>query len=127
MKHFLKPLAGPIAFALAILVFGTPSAPGAALIPGLGGDAHAYFGSVCGRAYAYQGSGAARACLASPFRSINWHRTRCNVYSGMMGVGGLLGAGGAASSLLFGVGAPVVMAGAIINGIGTGASWLSGC
>lgn len=126
MKHFLKPLAGPIAFALAVLVFGTPSAPGAALIPGLGGDAHAYFGSVCGRAYAYQGSGAARACLASPFRSINWHRTRCNVYGGMVGVGGFLVAGGYLASL-FGPGLPIATGGGILGGLGAGASWLEGC
>ena len=44
MKRSLKSLAGPVAFALVVLVFGTPSAPGAALVPDVGGAAHAYYG-----------------------------------------------------------------------------------
>lgn len=43
MKRLLKSLAGPIALALVVLVFGAPSAPGAALVPGVGGAAHAYY------------------------------------------------------------------------------------
>lgn len=127
MKRFLKLLTGPFAFVLAFAVFGTPSAPGATVAPTVGGVAHAYVGTNCGRAYAFQGHEQAQACLGSWFNHVDWHDFRCSMYSGMIGVGGLLGAGGAASSLLFGVGAPITMVGAIISGIGAGATWISGC
>ena len=55
MKRSLKSLAGPIAFALVVLVFGTPSAPGAALVPDVGGAAHAY-GSFFGCSTGYVGN-----------------------------------------------------------------------
>lgn len=51
MKRSLKSLAGPIAFALVVLVFGTPSAPGAALVPDVGGAAHAYGSFACSTGY----------------------------------------------------------------------------
>ncbi len=55
MKRILKSLAGPVALALVVLVFGTPSAPGAALVPGVGGAAHAY-GSFFGCNTGYVGN-----------------------------------------------------------------------
>ena len=127
MKHYLKLLTGPFAFVLAFAVFGTPSAPGAAVAPTVGGVAHAYVGH-CGRAYAYQGHEQARACLGlSWVDDIHWDDIRCSIYSGMMGMGGLLSAGGFASSWLFGVGAPAIGVGSVLSGLGAGASWISGC
>ena len=127
MKHYLKLLTGPFAFVLAFAVFGTPSAPGATVAPTVGGVAHAYVGH-CGRAYAYQGHEQARACLGlSWVDNIDWDDVRCSIYSGMMGIDGLLSAGGVASSWLFGIGAPAIGVGSVLNGFGAGAHWISGC
>lgn len=41
-KHLMKHLIAPLAFAAIFLLFGTPSAPGTAILPTVGGDALAY-------------------------------------------------------------------------------------
>ena len=124
MKRFLKLLTGPFAFVLAFVVFGTPSAPGVAVAPTVGGVAHAYVGTNCGRAYAFHGHEQARACLGLGWVDrVDWHDLRCSIYSGMTGIGGILVAGGLMATY-FGIGGPIAAVGGALGGVGTAGGWL---
>ena len=48
MRHLTKYLAAPLAFTLAFLLFGAPSAPGGAMVPTVGGEALAFCGGISG-------------------------------------------------------------------------------